>query len=169
MATPEPLAVGKCLASVMPETWTKSMPACRAISVNRKGLTGTACVQFARTGFPVLPGRQGHDGRAVRGSGGEPGRPREPSEIVTRRGALPGGSGGGTRHGRSEDLRPVAVARRRGRAARRCRGSLAGSSHGPRLPGGSSGPNLPRRRPVAPSRHLIQAHRDWNHPSLPLC
>src|SRR3954467_6052517 len=50
MATPEPYAVGKYLASVMPETWTKSIPACPVMSVKRNGLTGTAWVQFARTG-----------------------------------------------------------------------------------------------------------------------
>ena len=36
IATPDPYAVGKCLASVIPETWTKSIPAACAISVNRK-------------------------------------------------------------------------------------------------------------------------------------
>ena len=42
MATPEPLAVGKCFAAVMPEKWTKSMPASLAISANRNGL-GSVC------------------------------------------------------------------------------------------------------------------------------
>src|SRR5689334_23144137 len=42
MATPEPFAVGKCFASVMPEKWTKSIPASLAISAKRKGL-GSVC------------------------------------------------------------------------------------------------------------------------------
>src|SRR5271170_6438360 len=49
IATPEPYAVGKCLASVIPESWTKSIPAVLAISVKRNGLFATGAVGFART------------------------------------------------------------------------------------------------------------------------
>src|SRR5689334_10664085 len=47
MATPEPLAVGKCFAGVMPETWEKLMPADLATSAKRKtlgswGISGAA-------------------------------------------------------------------------------------------------------------------------------
>src|SRR5882724_8862152 len=47
MATPEPFAVGKCLASVMPEKWTKSIPAPLAISANRNGLDSVCFVIVA--------------------------------------------------------------------------------------------------------------------------
>src|SRR5262245_29818436 len=37
MPTPEPLAVGKSFAAVIPETWTKSTPEFEHISMNRNG------------------------------------------------------------------------------------------------------------------------------------
>src|SRR4051812_2636515 len=51
MATPEPLAVGKCLvAASIPETSTKSIPASLAISAKRNGLGSWGRSVLAGTG-----------------------------------------------------------------------------------------------------------------------
>src|SRR4051794_36401594 len=84
MATPEPYAVGKYLASVIPETWTKSIPACLAMSVKRNGLTGTAWVQFARTGATSSRGGTKIGAVPLGASAGRDRRPRWIMAIATR-------------------------------------------------------------------------------------
>ena len=55
MATPEPFAVGACRSSVMPEKWTKSIPAWWAISANRKGLGACGRPVFSRVETSSVP------------------------------------------------------------------------------------------------------------------
>ena len=42
------MPVGKCLSSVIPETWTKSIPASFALSVKRNGLESSSLARAAR-------------------------------------------------------------------------------------------------------------------------
>src|SRR5436305_1106380 len=70
MATPEPLAVGKCLLAVMPEKWTKSIPAALATSLNRKtlGSCGMVGLALVATLVGVAGARLGAAGGAAAGA-----------------------------------------------------------------------------------------------------